>query len=197
MTDAEQRFQKAREMLVLRDEFAGDALPMDDAVEEMRTAFEVKNSQFYQRVSEALKQERFTELNKLLLGYRGLPGEAEQAEYANALELLIERGNEACTVATQIMSCIDTDASGRAELPASMDQLAGALRWIEATECLSTGDDPCLPENISAKWQQLFVQLTAKLKLLEVWAWVWLWRAAAPDVPDVKTHVDRAGFPCH
>ena len=136
MAEAHSTLEIAKSMLVLRDEFAGDALKMDDAVEEMRADFEQKSGAFSQSVSKAINEERFGELNTLLLGYRDLPGAAQQEEFSNALNSLVERGDDKYTLATQVIASINDDTRGRTEFPPSMEQMAAALRWIEGSRCV-------------------------------------------------------------
>ena len=136
MAEAQSTLEIAKGMLVLRDEFASDAIKMDDAVEEMRADFEQKSGAFAQSVSKAINEERFGELNTLLLGYRDLPGAAQQEEFNNALNSLVERGDDKHTLATQVIASINDDTRGRTEFPPSMEQMAAALRWIEGARCV-------------------------------------------------------------
>ena len=131
MAAAQSTLEIAKDMLVLRDEFAGDAMKMDDAVEEMRSDFDQKTGVFAQSVLKALNDERFGDLNTILLGYRDLTGAAQQEEYNAALSSLTGRGHEKYTLATQVIASINDDARGRMEFPPSMEQMAAALRWIE------------------------------------------------------------------
>ena len=117
MAEANVKLDKAKEMLVLRDVFAADAFTLDAAVEGMRTAFDQKCSQFSKSVCDALRLERFTELNTLLLGHRDLTGAAEQNEYNDALSRFKEAGEHKYATAMQIISCIST--SVQVEPPAS------------------------------------------------------------------------------
>ena len=136
MAEAQSTLEVARDLLVLRDEFAGDAIKMDDAVEEMRSDFDQKSGAFAQSVLKAINEERFPELNTILLGYRDLTGAAHQEEYNAALSTLMERGGEKYMLATQVIASINDDARGRTEFPPSMEQMAAALRWIEGARCV-------------------------------------------------------------
>ena len=136
MASAQAKLNIAKEMLVLRGEFAGDAIKMDDAVEELCSDFQQRSGAFAQSVAKALNEQRFVEVNKILLGYRSLAGAAEQEEYNNAFTSLMERGNAKCTDATQIISTINDDARGRTEFPPSVEEMAAALRWIRGATLL-------------------------------------------------------------
>lgn len=136
MAEAQSTLEIAKDMLILRDVFAGDAIKMDEAVEEMRSDFDQKSGAFAQSVSKALNEERFAELNTILLGYRDLTGAAQQEEYSTALCSLTERGTEKYTLATQVIASINDDARGRTEFPPSMEAMAAALRWIEGARCV-------------------------------------------------------------
>jgi len=78
MAAAQANLERANEMLALRNEFAGDAITLDAALQEMRSSFKQKSGTFPRSVDDAVNQERFSELHKLLLGYRDLEGAAEQ-----------------------------------------------------------------------------------------------------------------------
>lgn len=167
MASAQAKLNILTEMLVLRGEFSGDAITMDDAVEELYSDFQQRSGAFAQSVAKALNEQRFVEVNKILLGYRSLPGAAEQEEYNNAITSLMERGNSKCTDAMQIISTINDDARGRTEFPPSVEEMAAALRWIRGARCLGEGDDPVLPHQVFAQWDQPFHQLNIKLTLIK------------------------------
>jgi hypothetical protein len=78
MATAQANLERANEMLALRDELAGDEVTFDAALQEMRSSFKQKSGTFPRSVDDAVNQERFSELHKLLLGYRDLEGAAEQ-----------------------------------------------------------------------------------------------------------------------
>jgi hypothetical protein len=168
MAAAQANLERANEMLALRDEFAGDAITFDAALQEMRSSFEQKSGTFARSVDDAVNQERFSELHKLLLGYRDLKGAAEQQEYSSALSRLKEVGDGKYTAAMQIISTINDDARGRScDFPPSVEQVATSLRWIEGARCLSVGEDSILPVEVSGKWQSAFLNMTKKLELLK------------------------------
>ena len=154
MAEAQSTLEIAKGMLVLRDEFAGDAIKMDDAVEEMCADFDQKSGAFAQSVSKAINEERFRDLNTLLLGYRDLTGAAQQEEFNNALNSLVERGDAKYTLATQVIASINDDTRGRTEFPPSMDQMASALRWIEGARCVCCGDREKESANMSETERQ-------------------------------------------
>jgi hypothetical protein len=164
MADAHVNLEAAREMLVLRDEFAGDAITLDAAVEEMKGNFDQKAGAFARSVGEALSQERFSELKTLLLGYRDLAGAAEQEEYSTALLGVKDAGDAKYNLAVQVISSISDDR--RIVFPPSMENMATALRWIESAKCLGEGEAPVLASEVCAKWQSAFDSLKSKLELL-------------------------------
>jgi hypothetical protein len=127
-------------MLTLRDDLAGDAVTFDTALQEMRSCFKQKSGTFPCSVDDAVNQERFSELHKLLLGYRDLKGDEEQQEYSSAC------------------SC---------HFPPSVEQVATSLRWIEGARCLSVGKDAILPVEVSGKWQSEFHNMVNKLGLIK------------------------------
>ena len=77
MAAAQASLEWVIEMQPLRDEFAGDAITFDAALEEMRSCFEQKSGTFARKFDDALSQGRFPELRTLLLGSRDLKGAAE------------------------------------------------------------------------------------------------------------------------
>ena len=164
MADAHANLEAAREMLVLRDEFAGDAITLDAAVEEMKGNFDQKAGAFARSVGEALSQERFSELKTLLLGYRDLTGAAEQEEYNTAVLAVKDAGDGKYTLAVQVISSISDDR--RIDFPPSVDNMAAALRWIESARCLGEGEAPVLASEVCGKWQSAFDNLKRKLELL-------------------------------
>jgi len=165
MADANAKLEKAKDMLVLREVFAADAITLDTAVEEMRGNFDQKSSLFAHNVADALQQERFVVLNTLLLGYRDLPSAADQEEYNKALNRIKEAGDSKYNAAMQFISSIGEDVRG--ELPAYVRQIATDLRWIEGASCLSEGGAPILPHGIYTKWQSAFYFMKSKLELLK------------------------------
>lgn len=168
MADAKAKLDISQEMLVFADEFAGDARSLNALVEEMQGNFNQKAGAFRSASLEALNQERFTELNKLLVGYRHLSGAAEQEEYNCAMCKLKEVGDEKYTFAMQIISSsITDDPRGRHDFPPGVEQMATALRWIEAARCLGDGDDPILPREVYATWHSAIDNMKSKLELLK------------------------------
>jgi hypothetical protein len=172
MAAAQASLEWASEMRPLRHEFADDAITFDAALQEMKGSFEQRAGTFARKFDNALSQERFPEIRKLLLGYRDLKGAAEQEEYSSAFSKLIEVGDGKYKAAIQIMrqfrsSMINHDARGRTgDFPPSVEQVATSLRWIESARCLSVGDDPILPVEVFEKWQSAFHHMTLKLESL-------------------------------